>query len=354
MNASLRRFALRFDRPLTSGPHASLRQVLFLQVETPDGLAVGEIAPLAGLHQEDLETAEHIAQRSLPWLVASLREECDWRALSALPAFQALPPSVKNGFEMCAFHAQALREPAPLKSWMRPPPQFPVRLNGLVAAPLQELEQALTTAPHFPAYKIKVGRLSSDEDIARVRLVRERFPEAELRLDANRAWTWSEALRVLAEVADCHIAYCEEPLQDSERLAELASRVSVPLALDETLQCTPERWDSLKHAVRAIVLKPAALGGWAAARHWIQAARAAQVTPVLSSCFESGWGLLWIALIAACEVEESPAVGLDTGNWIVRDALQPAFREYVTGAELALPERWEFQSVAEDKAGARC
>ena len=87
----------------------------------------------------------------------------------------------------------------------------------------------------YKTVKMKVGRSELKEDIQRVRLVRRKWNDVEIRLDANQAWTLKEAKEILSALADCHLAYCEEPLQNPQELPQLKKSCEVNLALDETL-----------------------------------------------------------------------------------------------------------------------
>jgi L-alanine-DL-glutamate epimerase-like enolase superfamily enzyme len=61
--------------------------------------------------------------------------------------------------------------------------------------------------------KIKVGRFGVADDVRRASLARTALgPDALLVLDANNAWTFTEAARVADLVADLDVLFLEEPL----------------------------------------------------------------------------------------------------------------------------------------------
>lgn len=83
--------------------------------------------------------------------------------------------------------------------------------------------------------KVKVG---IGDDLARVRAVREALgPEASLRVDANGAWTWQQAVSTLAALASFDIAAAEQPLPrgPARELKALRQACPVPLMADESL-----------------------------------------------------------------------------------------------------------------------
>ena len=146
--------------------------------------------------------------------------------------------------------------------------------------------------------------------------------DVELRLDANRAWAWDEAVRFAAAVRGADIAYIEEPLRQNSRLPEFAAKTGLSVGLDETLEDTPSAvWTSFA-GIKAVVIKPALLG-------LVRSVRLARrmtdkgVLAVVSSAFESGVGMMALAQWASAFCGADVAVGLDTYRWLSRDVLEP-------------------------------
>ena len=81
----------------------------------------------------------------------------------------------------------------------------------------------------FTAIKLKGGVFEPDEEIAAVRALREAFPDHPLRLDPNGAWTVETSIRVGQEL-DGVVEYLEDPTSGIPGMAEVAAKVSVPLA----------------------------------------------------------------------------------------------------------------------------
>jgi len=103
----------------------------------------------------------------------------------------------------------------------------------LVAACQAALEQG------FQGVKILVGngRLIA-EDAARIRAVRRAIGDAALMLDANCGFTVAEAKRLAQLVADCDIAFFEEPVRDNDiaSLVALRRATPIPLAAGQMMQ----------------------------------------------------------------------------------------------------------------------
>ncbi|MEM7313960.1 MAG: o-succinylbenzoate synthase, partial [Planctomycetota bacterium] len=165
------------------------------------------------------------------------------------------------------------------------------------------------------AAKLKVGQNSLEDDVALVHQVREILPAAiQLRLDANQAWGFEQALSFLDATKDVELEYIEEPLSEPRRLEELYDCTQVKYALDETLVQTGSlaAWPN----AAALICKPTFLGGRKAVERLAQTGKPI----VFSAAFESGVGVARVAQLAAEFSPEVPA-GLDTLDWLGEDLL---------------------------------
>ena len=98
---------------------------------------------------------------------------------------------------------------------------------------------ANSEAEGFQGAKILVGAgRNIVEDVQRIRAVRAAIGHAPLMLDANCAYSVAEAKRLAEQVADCDIAFFEEPLRgnDIPSLAELRRATRIPLASGQMIQ----------------------------------------------------------------------------------------------------------------------
>jgi L-alanine-DL-glutamate epimerase-like enolase superfamily enzyme len=90
----------------------------------------------------------------------------------------------------------------------------------------------------FNAVKIKVGGIALEDDLKRVAVVRKVIgPSTKLMLDANGAYSLSEAEEAIRRFSEFDLVWFEEPLHwyDSVRsLGTLAQRTHVPLASGES------------------------------------------------------------------------------------------------------------------------
>ncbi len=89
----------------------------------------------------------------------------------------------------------------------------------------------------FKSMKIRVGKDSLDEDIARVAAVRNTIgPEHGLLADANQALTAKQAIRLGKALDEFNLIWLEEPVPayDLEGHAEVRANIPMPLASGET------------------------------------------------------------------------------------------------------------------------
>jgi L-alanine-DL-glutamate epimerase-like enolase superfamily enzyme len=99
-------------------------------------------------------------------------------------------------------------------------------------------EATAAKAQGFRGAKIKVGKPTIAEDVARLSAVRSAVGDAfELMVDANQAFTLGEALRRAHSYAPLLLAWLEEPLpaEDLGGHAELARAAAMPIAVGESL-----------------------------------------------------------------------------------------------------------------------
>lgn len=156
---------------------------------------------------------------------------------------------------------------------------------GLPAFTETELISACTAAlaAGFHGAKILVGAgRSLTEDAQRIRAVRDAIGRAPLMLDANCAYTVAEAKRLATLVADCDIAFFEEPLRgnDIPSLAELRRATSIPLASGQMIQSAAWFRDALASGALDIVQPNAAFCGGLSAMLRILALAEAHGVPV--------------------------------------------------------------------------
>jgi L-alanine-DL-glutamate epimerase-like enolase superfamily enzyme len=167
--------------------------------------------------------------------------------------------------------------------------------------------------------KVKVGARSLSADLERLRALRARCPDVELRVDANGAWARPTAERALAALADLGVALVEQPLAAADLAghADLAGG-ETGVALDEGL--VEHGFDAVLEAdaADAVVCKPMALGGIDAARTVAERAREAGLAAVVTTTIDGAVARAGAVHLAA-SLPDVPACGLATGDRLATD-----------------------------------
>jgi len=99
----------------------------------------------------------------------------------------------------------------------------------------------------FTAFKTKVGSRSPSEEADRIREIRETVgPDAEIFVDANQAWTVTEAIETTRAMNEYDVAWVEEPISeyDLDGHRRVAESIDPPLATGEMLN-RPEQFTRL-------------------------------------------------------------------------------------------------------------
>lgn len=340
-NLQIYRYSIPLRRPLTiAGSILNRRDGLLLCLSNAAGdSGWGEVAPLPrqggrglpGLHHETLaEALQQLISRRSQLIKTDFPDGRPPLALLSGQWLQeeALLPSVRFGLELAALNLLAAAQHMPAAGLLAPNAQLTVSINALLTGRDDHPHEqaAEMAASGFSAVKLKIGRVSVEEDIARVRAVRRALPAAvALRLDANRAWSLDEALAFARGVRGCEFEYIEEPLRAPEDISKFVAGSGIPVALDESL--TDTGWEDWLPAtgLAALILKPAVLGGISAV--WRLAARSslAGAKKVVSSTFHSGVGLLGEAHLAAALNRGDVPAGLGTYQWLEHDLIDPPF-----------------------------
>jgi len=197
-------------------------------------------------------------------------------------------------------HAQAQRHPAAFcaletalldaagRTWNMPVaeligPKLRTSLEYSAVIPLMPPEQMrhlliLVKMNHLRFVKLKVG---TDSDLETLRLAREELGyDVDIRVDANSAWTPSEAIARLQEMQPYRISAVEQPVAkaDFAGLKQVSEAVQIPVIADESL-CNEDdarRLIDLK-ACRVFNIRLSKCGGLGAATRIRQMAEAAGI-----------------------------------------------------------------------------
>ena len=216
-------YALPFREPYRTARGELLkREMVLLRVHSSEGvLGLGEAVPLSLRGGESLK---EVASELRGWLAAP---QSGYDELSA-PARCAVTTALLD--------LEGRSAGVPVWSLIGGADPQPVRCNATLSAaePIRAAQRALDWANEgYSSFKLKVG---VDNDVEQVSLVRSAIgPHAELRVDANGAWTPAAAEESLTAMMADELELAEQPCATLSELAELHARIELPIAGDESV-----------------------------------------------------------------------------------------------------------------------
>jgi o-succinylbenzoate synthase len=308
----------------TSRASMTYKDTYFIKVwddMCPEIFGLGECALFKGLSKEDNGTYEQ-----------QLDSLCQ-NPQNVVPEYS----SIKFGYEtaMADLANGGRGVITPNNAWIEGKSGIPI--NGLVwmgdkNLMLQRIKQKLDEG--FKCLKLKIGGIDFEDEMQLIKFIRRQFDVAtlELRLDANGAFSPSNALEKLNRLSNYHIHSLEQPIKAGqiEDMALICEKSPIPIALDEELiGCTSTNIkQKLLSQIKPqyIILKPALCGGLREADEWISVAESQSIGWWATSALESNIGLnaiaQWVSAKNTCMHQ-----GLGTGELYHNNIPSPIYRD---------------------------
>ena len=299
---------LHFKQPAgTSRGVYTTRKSWFVHLHDGEHEGVGECAPLPDLSCDARSDYAEILNKLCEAFCQT--GEIDYEKLRDYPSMlfglETALLTLRSNFSPLTSH------PSPLlfdTAFSRG--ELGIPINGLVwmgsyEEMLKRMEEKLEKG--FRCVKLKIGAIDFDQELDLIKRIRERFSfhEVELRLDANGAFPYEEALYKLELLSQYNIHSIEQPIRQGQwaYMAELCRESPLPIALDEELIGVNDP-DMKRHMLniikpRYIILKPSLHGGMQGCREWIETARDMGIGSWITSALESNIGLNAIAQFAS-------------------------------------------------------
>ncbi len=210
-----------------------------------------------------------------------------------------------------------------------------IPMNGLIW--MGTLEDMLAQVDQkiglgYRSIKLKIGAHDFEKELTLFTSIREKYSAdfLEIRLDANGAFSPSEALSKIEALATFSIHSLEQPIKAGQRneLKQIISSSSIPIALDEELIGISDELEMMKLLVECqpnyLILKPGLLGGFAICNTWVKLARYHNVGWWATSALESNVGLN--AISQWVYTQPNPMLqGLGTGQLFSNNIPSPLF-----------------------------
>ena len=294
---------LHFKQPAgTSRGVYTTRKSWFVHLSDGQREGVGECAPLPDLSCDARPDYAEVLDDFCQALCET--GEIDYEAMRTYPSMLFGLETALLGMKSEGVNSEKLFDTAFSRG------EVGIPINGLVwmgnyDEMLQRMEEKLEKG--FRCVKLKIGAIDFDQELDLVKRIRNRFSfhEVELRLDANGAFPYEEALYKLELLSQYAIHSIEQPIRQGQwaYMAELCRESPLPIALDEELIGVndPEMKHHMLNIIkpRYIILKPSLHGGMQGCREWIDTARDMGIGSWITSALESNVGLNAIAQFAS-------------------------------------------------------
>jgi O-succinylbenzoate synthase len=319
-------FSLPLTRPfMVKDTAVAVREGIVVEIITDKGvIGLGEASPLPGLSIEPLKKSKHqlkvLAEewkgRSFP---LEAKELVRWLARAFASDFVC--PSTRFALESAVLMAVASAKGCAVCELLKPGSRKVVHSAGLLQGSLADVvDQARALkVKGLTTFKLKVGNRNIPLDVQKVEEVKAVLgPHARMRLDANRAWRFDEALLFFQNIGKNQIEFIEEPTAELDKWENIFRRTDIPLAVDESLVDWPYEDLAATHGLGFFVVKPTVWGGVTGTLDLLSRAQQSGQKVVLSSSFESGVGQAMLANLAALSDE---VAGFGPADWFAEDLL---------------------------------
>ena len=293
--------------------------ILLTDEENPKHFGVGECAPLPALSCDDVPEYEDVLKETCRCLEEKMKTNFE----NAFTFWEKLKdyPSIRFGVETALAHYQERS----LQLWHTPFSQGKegIPINGLIwmgnfNEMYHRIEEKMQQG--FRCIKLKIGAIDFNKELELLAYIRKHFtPEQiELRVDANGAFSPTDASGKLKQLAEYQLHSIEQPIRAGQwkEMAELCKSTPLPIALDEELIGINDRQQKIELLEtiqpQYIILKPSLHGGISGSEEWIELAEERGIGSWVTSALESNIGLNAIAQWTATLTPTLPQ-GLGTG-----------------------------------------
>ncbi len=315
MKVSYQKYILNFKRPSgTSRGVMTQKETWFLMIEKDGKRGIGECGILRSLSFDDRPDY----QDRLEWVCENidLGAERLWEELRNYP-------SIQFGVEM-AFRSLESQNPFLLFPSEFTSGNAAIPINGLVwmgteAFMKEQIVEKIRQG--FRCIKLKIGAIDFDTELALLQYIRREFSseEMEIRVDANGAFSPSEAMDKLKRLSDLQLHSIEQPIKQGQFnvMADLCERTPLPIALDEELigvtSVTKKRELLQTINPQYLIFKPSLIGGFKGTNEWIELGKTHNTGWWITSALESNVGLNAISQYTF-ELNNKMPQGLGTGG----------------------------------------
>ena len=322
MKAHFKKHTLIFKNPSGTSRGVLLKKDSWFLILSKDRKSgIGECSILKGLSYDDHPDFE----KTLAMLCNQITRGETLLDLTSWPA-------IKMGYEMALLSLKGIHSYELFPSFFTKGSKS-IPINGLVwMGSYDFMKQQIDTllSKGFNCIKIKIGALDFDEELRLIAQLRKRYDAKtiSIRVDANGAFLFSEALSKLQKLSAFRLHSIEQPIATKqwENMAFLCKKTPIPIALDEELigvfskALQIQMLDQI--CPQYLVFKPTLLGGFSSTLQWLSLAKEKGIDWWITSALESNIGLNAIAQFTFLKNISLPQ-GLGTGSLFTNNIESP-------------------------------
>jgi len=324
MTATYKQYILQFKQPSgTSRGILTQKETWFIVITNNNKRGIGECGMFRGLSIDDRPDFED----KLKWVCKNITKGLD-DLMNELAEF----PAIQFGLEMAFLSLRSEDEfvlfPSAFTQGVASIP-----INGLIwmgDAPFMKQQIKSKIEAGFSCIKLKIGAIDFKTELKLLKSIRDEFSvkEIELRVDANGAFTKTEALEKLKQLSQFNLHSIEQPIKQGQvdDMARLCEQTPLPIALDEELIgiTSVTKKEELLQTINPqyIILKPSLVGGFKRSEEWIKIAEKQHIKWWITSALESNIGLNAIAQWTYTLKNRMPQ-GLGTGSIFTNNFVSP-------------------------------
>ena len=322
MKAHFKKHTLIFKNPSGTSRGVLLKKDSWFLILSKDRKSgIGECSILKGLSYDDHPDFE----KTLAMLCNQITRGETLLDLTPWPA-------IKMGYEMALLSLKGIHSYELFPSFFTKGSKS-IPINGLVWMGSydfmkQQIDALLSKG--FNCIKIKIGALDFNEELRLIAQLRKRYDAKtiSIRVDANGAFLFSEALSKLQKLSAFRLHSIEQPIATKqwENMAFLCKKTPIPIALDEELigvfskALQIQMLDQI--CPQYLVFKPTLLGGFSSTLQWLSLAKEKGIDWWITSALESNIGLNAIAQFTFLKNISLPQ-GLGTGSLFTNNIESP-------------------------------
>jgi o-succinylbenzoate synthase len=347
MTATYKQYLLQFKQASgTSRGVLTTKETWFIIIKDGVKQGIGECGVFRGLSIDDIPDFED----KLKWVCKNISKGLD-SLLNVLVEF----PAIQFGLEMAFLSLNSQNKFTLFPSKFTQGKDV-IPINGLVwmgdkQFMTQQIKAKIESG--FTCIKMKIGAIDFKTEIELLKSIRKEFSinDIELRVDANGAFSSSEALEKLKILSELDLHSIEQPIRQGqfEVMARLCELSPLDIALDEELIGVFDvtKKEELLQIINPqyIILKPSLIGGFKGSREWIVSAEKQNIKWWITSALESNVGLNAIAQWTYT-LENAMHQGLGTGGLFTNNFLSPLRVENGT-LRHEQKQHWDFNLIHE-------